>query len=434
MKTSGLYTWTVLMILQSLVAGAVSMSSISRQYLPERYQEEGDNSHHHDGAHNSVFSLVCYYSIGQPYQGLLPPNINVSFCSHVIFLGTIIQNSQVTAASEIDVELYFKKVVLLKKMKPSLKVLLSNGGNFSQVLNTQENRTRFAETAVPLLRKYGFDGLDLDWEFPAWNGLPAQQKHNLTLVAQTIRATFEAELDNMASTAFFSQWRSVQSMTCWLQSMRYYKHLSWLENCLREPNESSNKKCVDFVNVMTYDLHFYNKLIPLTGHNSPLFHGDEVLDETVFKNKTFSWAATAWVRGGMRKDQVMTGIPTYAHTFNLLFEEWHDVYALATGVGKIGDFLNYDNVCQLIKNNSTTVVWDDKSKVPYLYQGTLWVSYDNVRSVTLKTQYLLQQGFGGAMVYSLNCDDYKGTCDGKTTWPLFKAITAAIKDFQKDRT
>ncbi|XP_071101958.1 acidic mammalian chitinase-like [Haliotis cracherodii] len=343
--------------------------------------------------------------------------MNVSFCSHVIFLGTIIQNSQVTAANEIDVELYFKKVVVLKKLKPSLKVLLSNGGNFSQVLNTQENRTRFAETAVPLLRKYGFDGLDLDWEFPAWNGLPAEQKHNLTLVSQTIRATFEADARQHGGD------RLLLTMA-----------VSAAYNMLAPIYEIAElAKCLDFVNVMTYDLHSYNKLIPLTGHNSPLFHGDEILDETVFKDKTFSWAASAWVSGGMRKDQVMTGIPTYAHTFNLLFEEWHGVYALATGIGTIGDFLNYPDVCQLIKNNSTTVVWDDKSKVPYLYQGPLWVSYDNVRSVTLKTQYLLQQGFGGAMVYSLNCDDYKGTCDGKTKWPLFEAITAAVKDHQTIR-
>ncbi|XP_067649594.1 acidic mammalian chitinase-like [Haliotis asinina] len=418
METSSLHMWTVLLILQTLVAGAVSMSSISQQYLLERYEENGNNANHGDRGDNSVFSLVCYYSIGEPYQGLLPPNLNVSFCSHVIFLGTVIKNAQVTAKNETDVELYFNKVILLKKIKPSLKVLLSNGGNFTQVLNTQENRTRFAETAVPLLRKYGFDGLDLDWEFPAWNGLPAEQKHNLTLVAQTIRATFEAEARQHGSDRLLLT-MAVSAAYDMLAPIYEIAELA---------------KCVDFVNVMTYDLHSYNKVVPLTGHNSPLFHGDEVLDETVFKDLTFSWAAEAWVRGGMRRDQVMTGIPTYAHTFNLLFEEWHDVYALATGVGKTGDFLNYFDVCQLIKNNSTTVVWDDKSKVPYLYQGALWVSYDNVRSVTLKTQYLLQQGFGGAMVFSLNCDDYKGTCDGKTKWPLLKAITAAIKDYQKNRT
>lgn len=46
----------------------------------------------------------------------------------------------------------------------------------------------------------------------------------------------------------------------------------------------------------------------------------------------------------MKKSQVMTGIPTYAHSYTLVDEKSHGIYSLAKGVGRMGDFPGYDTV------------------------------------------------------------------------------------------
>ena len=78
----------------------------------------------------------------------------------------------------------------LKAKKPDLKTLLSLGGwnmgsePFSQMVATPESRQKFAVNAISYLRARRFDGLDIDWEFPACRGSPPEDKQRFTLLLQ----------------------------------------------------------------------------------------------------------------------------------------------------------------------------------------------------------------------------------------------------------
>ena len=67
----------------------------------------------------------------------------------------------------------FARVMQHKASNPHLKVLLAIGGytagtsQFEVISSSSSKRLAFAQNAVSFLRQYGFDGLDVDWEFPA---------------------------------------------------------------------------------------------------------------------------------------------------------------------------------------------------------------------------------------------------------------------------
>lgn len=47
---------------------------------------------------------------------------------------------------------------------------------FSAMVATAGSREEFATSTVKFLRDHGFDGLDIDWEYPAARGSPASDK------------------------------------------------------------------------------------------------------------------------------------------------------------------------------------------------------------------------------------------------------------------
>ena len=71
-----------------------------------------------------------------------------------------------------DDELLANFTTTLQGKEPPAKALLSIGGGgnnpatFAQMASSAENRAAFIDSSITAARKYGLDGLDLDWEFP----------------------------------------------------------------------------------------------------------------------------------------------------------------------------------------------------------------------------------------------------------------------------
>ena len=79
----------------------------------------------------------------------------------------------------------YRQFTDLKHKYPNMKTLLAVGGwnhggdPFSKMTATAEGRSEFVRTTVEFLRKYSFDGLDVDWEYPK-----AKDKQNLVSLIQ----------------------------------------------------------------------------------------------------------------------------------------------------------------------------------------------------------------------------------------------------------
>lgn len=106
----------------------------------------------------------------------------LQFCTHLVYGYAVINpttNKLVSGNEQLDLDVgtgLYRSVTSLKKKYPHLKILLSVGGDkdvvdsdsnkYLTLLESSNARIPFINSAHSLIKTYGFDGLDLAWQFP----------------------------------------------------------------------------------------------------------------------------------------------------------------------------------------------------------------------------------------------------------------------------
>ena len=129
----------------------------------------------------------------------------------------------------------------------------------------------------------------------------------------------------------------------------------------------------------------------------------------------------------------MVGIPTYGRSWTLSGSSTA-LLSPASGAGTAGPLsgegglLMYSEICKNVNQNGWTKVTDSTGKMgPYAFNGNQWVGYDDMPTVAIKAQYIVDNQLGGSMFWDLASDDFKNLCgDGK--YPLFKTVSDIVKN------
>jgi len=108
----------------------------------------------------------------RPCDVFPPEKINAKLWTHINFAFALVGNdNRIAAMNSYDAALY-PRVTGLKAHNPALKVFIAVGGwaaggaSFSRMVATPASRATFISSALSFMKTYGFDGIDIDWEYP----------------------------------------------------------------------------------------------------------------------------------------------------------------------------------------------------------------------------------------------------------------------------
>jgi chitinase len=268
----------------------------------------------------------------------------------------------------------------------SVKVMLSLGGwedsnNFAVVAASDSGRTRFASSCLDQIRQYGFDGIDVDWEYPGYadHRGTKDDKKNFTILLSVLRDSLHA----------------YESRTS--RPMLLTAALPAVPSILEQYDIVAVSNLLDRLNLMTYD--FYGGWSPVSGHNAPLY-GSRPEDSSACLDGALRMYTETY---GISASKINLGVPFYGHSFadcTVLFTP-HD--------GEDKDHvppegLFYYNI--VASPGTFKRLWDAEAQVPYLVSSDwkMLVSYDDPVSVKAKADYVLKKGASGLIIWEITGD------------------------------
>jgi len=388
------------------------------------------------GSHGNT--RVCYYTNWAQYRSgagkFVPEDIDASLCSHINFgfgkLGATFELEPVEW-NDLDTEWsdgMYTRVNAAKASNPGLKTLLSLGGwnfndcngagsstckYFHEMCLTKASRTTFINSAIAYLRANNFDGLDLDWEYPAVAG------HNKAGVSTPEDKANFIKLLREAKTAFAAEAAAAAGRDMLLLTAAVGVGKSTADEAYDVAGMGEH---LDFINLMTYDMH--GGWDGMTGHQAPLVEtGTDAYNYPL----SASWAVDYWIDHGCPPEKLVLGIGTYGRSFTLTSSATGFNAPATTGTAgpltREAGFLAYNEIAADLAAGKLTRVWDDGRKVPYAYStaSKQWVGYDDAESIKHKIDFVKARGLGGAMIWALDLDIFQNKA-----YPLLRAINTEL--------
>ncbi|KAH5753411.1 hypothetical protein HBI88_215530 [Parastagonospora nodorum] len=329
-------------------------------------------------------------------SSVAPEDLNLNGFTHINFAFAFFDPSSFQIAPmDGKTGALYNRFTGLKSTNQGLKTYISVGGwsftdpgptrtAFSTMAGSSQNRGKFISGLMSFMNEYGFDGVDLDWEYPQ-----ADDRGG----AEVDRDNYVALVKQMRS-AFGSKY----GITVTLPTSYWY--LQHFDLAGLQPN-------VDWFNLMSYDLHgiwdAQSKAIgPYIAPHTNITEIDLGLD-------------LLW-RAGVDPKNVVLGQGWYGRSFTLKDSSCNlpnGVCQFSGGANpgpcsNAAGILDLQEIKDIVSKNNLNPTWDKVAGVKWItWDSNQWVSYDDDDTFQQKRDFSNKRCLGGTMVWAMDQVDQK---------------------------
>lgn len=273
----------------------------------------------------------------------------------------------------------------LKSKNPDLKILISVGGwtwskGFSDAVLTEEGRKVLTASAIDYLLRHDLDGLDFDWEYPAYPGddnpYRPEDKDNFILMLQSVRNA----LDSLGA----------------LTGKHYLQTIATggFTEVLEVNDLGEAQKYLDFINIMAYDL-IVQSWRDTTGHHTNLY-------PSKFSNRSSEKTVREHIQAGVPASKLVMGMAFYGRS-------WKSVIPENNGLGQKGTGSRgfpYMQIVELMEQGGYERFWDEEAQAPYLWNSldSIFITFEDPQSLRAKVKFVRDNGLAGGMFWEYHED------------------------------
>ncbi len=308
--------------------------------------------------------------------------------THINYAFVDVKDNRAWFHSEKTDTVNLRKLNLLKKQNPGLKILISIGGwtwsgKFSDAVLTDTSRQRFVASAVAIINHFDLDGIDIDWEYPSILGLAGnifrpEDKQNFVLLFKELR-------------------RQTDSLTTITHKKYQLTTAAGAFKDFVDHNDiGAAAQYMDFVNLMTYDYSGGH----IASHHTALYSS-----KAYHAHNNAGDGVRLFEAAGVPANKLVIGIAFYGRS-SILVPGSKGLGDSIAASARAGGYTAIKD--SILKITGFKVYRDHHAKADYAFnRNTLqFITYDDEWSVRKKCKYVKKEDLAGAMFWEY-ADDPK---------------------------